>query len=317
MKTYVVISKMLLIMAILFSAILLAGFSDFFDSLSLIFVVSMTFFLTIAGFSPKQIKNSIIAVFSIESKHSILIEAKEYWLSLIRNLIVSGVFGTLIGFILILGRLDDPSKVDPMMSIAYLTFFYAVLFTLILPIPAYFIITERLQSVSKNDEIKRHYKTKSGLISSIIGIIGIITVFLISIGFPKPEISVFFSRASIQFALGGGVAFTTFSLLKKEKLGGYLTLGMALSSMIGLIGGLIQMFRYSNNLSKIGPAAALSMLSLFIALFAMILVSFPISDKYQYKGDNTNSIFRLTEFVFPLLVLIFSSIIMFMIFAKI
>lgn len=319
MKSVVVILKIFIVMSILFSAITLAGFSDFYDSISLGFVVLMTFFLTIAGFSFKRIKNSVIAVFSSDTNCYILNESKEFWLSLIRNFIVTGVFGTLIGFVLILGGLDDPKKVDQMMSIAYLTVFYGFLFTLIFPVPAFFIIIEKLKSISsiETDELD-HSQNKGGRASTIIGLIGIIITFLVAIDLPNFEISIFYNLPSILLVIGGGVAFTIFASFKKENLGGYLTLGFALSGLIGVMGGIIQMFKYSDNIAKIGPAAALALLSLFSALVGMMLISMPLSDNYQYicVDRKNKAVFRLFEFVFPILVLIFSTIIMFMIFAK-
>ena len=321
MKSAVVIVKIIIVMSILFSAIAMAGFSDFFDFISLIFILLMTIFLTITGFSIDTIQKSLKAVFSDETSYPILLRSKEFWLSIIRNLIISGVFGTVIGFILILANLDDPTKSGPMMSVAFLTVFYGFLFTLVFPVPAYFIIIKKLKSTKCriDDNVQDLYDDeKTSNISTFFGLFGLLLTLIFAINFTSSNISSFYNLPSILLILGGGIAFTIFTEARKENFGGYLSLGFTLAGLIGAIGGMIQMLKYTDDLTKIGPAAALSMLSLFSALIGMIFISLPMSDKYQYTGNkkNNNIVFRVSEFVLPILALIFSTIIMFMILSK-
>lgn len=71
-----------------------------------------------------------------------------------------GLIGTLIGLIVMLSQLDDPSKLGPSMSVALLTTFYGVLLANLLFLP----LAGRLR-ISNNEEVLQKEMLLQGVIS--------------------------------------------------------------------------------------------------------------------------------------------------------
>ncbi len=117
---------------------------DFLDFPSLLIIVGGCFGLTIISFSFKDISNALSQVFGESGGRDELRQAAYFWFTMIRNLLAVGAIGTLIGVIQMLGNLEDASTIGPSMAVALITFFYAIFFSGILPLPAYYIIQRRL-----------------------------------------------------------------------------------------------------------------------------------------------------------------------------
>ncbi len=322
MKQFIIGVKLLIIIAIFSTAFMLAGVSDFFDWISLLFVLGITFFLTISGFGISGIAVSCKVLFSVDPEPDTVGRAKEFWLSLIRNFLAAGILGTLIGFILLLANMDDPKRVDQYISISYLTVLYGFIFVVIFPLPAYFRVSDHRNenppgSVSDAKASSGTGFTFPGSIG-LIGQLGLLAVLFLGAGFPETDLTIFFNLPSLLVILGGGLAFFLFVSGGRRDQGGYLTMGLALSGLIGAIAGILQFFKYSSQLSKIGPPAALAMLSMLYALIGMVLIAFPFSDRFRSRlqGGGQSTVVRFFEIGFPLLALIFSTIILLMILSK-
>jgi signal transduction histidine kinase len=119
---------------------------QFIDIPGLLFVIMGTFGLTISRFSMRSMIASWIAIFQKHPNVDFFLY-DYFWLCLIRNLLVLGVIGSLMGAVAILRDLSDPGMIAPSMAVMMLTVLYAVFFSLILPIPALFI--GRLRSTKR------------------------------------------------------------------------------------------------------------------------------------------------------------------------
>lgn len=117
---------------------------DFIDYPSLLVVLVGSLGITMVSFSFEEMGKAFSHAFGPEGPNDNLAQSAYFWLAVIRNLLVVGALGTLIGLIQILQNLSDPSAIGPLMAIALITLFYGILFSAILPLPAYYIIQRRL-----------------------------------------------------------------------------------------------------------------------------------------------------------------------------
>lgn len=313
-RTDTIIIKIALICAILITSISIAGAEDFFNATGLIYVLCCTLFMTLAGFSISDILNGFRAVFTQSADTEIMRRALTFWTSFSRNLIVSGVLGTVTGFVHILASMDDVNKIGPAMSIAYITVFYGILFSIVLPLPSVFIIKNQLKDIPETPpsaEVKNVSILKSP--TFITGTIFNLLFFTLICQYPQPNLSALFHPPSHLIVIGIASAFVIFTRFEKGQTSSMLTAGLAVAGVTGATGGIIQMLKYLKIMTKIGPAAAFAILTIFTSLTIMVLISFPLSDRFFHKSEQ-NSTIRLIEFIFPAAALMLTTITMLIIF---
>lgn len=117
---------------------------DFIDYPSLLVVLVGSFGITMVSFSFEEMGTAFSHAFGSEDPNDNLAKSAYFWLAVVRNLLVVGALGTLIGLIQILENLSDPSALGPSMAVALITLFYGILFSAILPLPAFYTIQRRL-----------------------------------------------------------------------------------------------------------------------------------------------------------------------------
>lgn len=135
----------LLFIGLIFSAVLLGGdIYAFIDYPSLLIVLGGTFALTLTSFNPEEIKQAFSHAFDGEGTQEDFQKSSYIFQCMIRNLILTGAIGTVIGLVSMLQNLIDPGRIGPAMGKALLTFYYAVFFSAIGPVPFMYLIRKRL-----------------------------------------------------------------------------------------------------------------------------------------------------------------------------
>ena len=113
-------------MAAIFVGIL--GMNDavgmFFDTLSLVFVVGLTIAGTVASFPPNRLSEALVPGQATTPE---AMARRAVVLHRMADLSVSaGIAGTIVGLVLMLRNMDDPSQIGPAMAVALLTLLYGV-----------------------------------------------------------------------------------------------------------------------------------------------------------------------------------------------
>ncbi len=89
--------------------------------------------MVIDGFEPETIRKILLSELeSIEDRHELGRSLFQTWGSLAPAF---GMIGTLIGLVMMLGKLEDPSAIGPGMAVALLTTFYGVLLANLVFVP--------------------------------------------------------------------------------------------------------------------------------------------------------------------------------------
>ena len=108
----------------------------FIDVASLLFVTVMPLFFTLGFHGTTDLSKAIIAALranKLDEKSSFSYQQTLSTLRLTTS--ASGVVGGLVGFVSLLARMDDPSKVGPAMAVCLLTALYAVIIAELLIAP--------------------------------------------------------------------------------------------------------------------------------------------------------------------------------------
>lgn len=153
MKTFFIVGEILfvglIVLAIYFSG---NGFGAFIDIPSFIVIIAGVVGMSLMSFSPSEIINAHLHFFSDSGTKEEMELSAYFWLCVIRNLYIVGILATLIGLVGMLQNLSDPNAIGPAMAIALLTFFYAIFFSVMLPIPAYYFISKRIADAVSEEE---------------------------------------------------------------------------------------------------------------------------------------------------------------------
>ena len=110
------------------------GFLPFIDFLSFLCVAGITFMILIISGNVKAFFSGIILCFKKDSTRNpeeISSSIKAFKLALVSN-ILAGLFGTILGTVLILGHGLDSKALGPNIAVALVTLFYAVIFDIVL-----------------------------------------------------------------------------------------------------------------------------------------------------------------------------------------
>lgn len=103
---------------------------------SFVIVVLPGLLLSLANFSPTEIFHFFGMGFgSKELTEADLKKGLAFFRALQYYLILSGIIGTLIGLVAMLGTIEDPSKIGVAMSVALLTILYAFILTAAVTVP--------------------------------------------------------------------------------------------------------------------------------------------------------------------------------------
>lgn len=115
------------------------GLYAFWDSMSFIFLLVLTIPVMLSAGLLKDLNNAFRLIFG-RKKEAALLEMKRARLAvdtMIRTVLYSSVFVMLLQIVVLLHNMSDPALLGPIISVALLTLFYAVVASiLLLPIKA-------------------------------------------------------------------------------------------------------------------------------------------------------------------------------------
>jgi len=119
--------------------------------------------MVIDGFEPEAIQNILLSELeALEDRHELGQSLYRTWGSLAPSF---GMIGTLIGLVMMLGKLEDPSAIGPGMAVALLTTFYGVILAnlVFLPLAGKLSIYSKQEISRKEIIIKALLALQSGV----------------------------------------------------------------------------------------------------------------------------------------------------------
>ena len=143
----------LLALAVYFSG---SEFTVFFDPPSFIVLSAGVLGMTLMSFTPGEISKAFSHMFGESGSREEMELSAYFWLCASRNLFLTGILATLIGLVCMLMNLSNPDSIGPAMGMALLTFFYAIVFSAMLPIPAYYSILKRIADMTEESAQSSH-----------------------------------------------------------------------------------------------------------------------------------------------------------------
>lgn len=148
-------------------------------------------------------------------------------------------------------------------------------------------------------------------ISTVIGYVMIASIFILALApSGKPaDLMVFIDYPSFILVFGGMLGLLGMTMSGKNandkaklRLCQWMTCAFFIMAVLGeLIGGM-QMLKYLTDPSSIGPSMAVCLLTSLYGLFAALLVSYPLEDRYSKRVPQESglSLSRIVWFVFPI-----------------
>ena len=141
------------------------GLFEFWDSMSLIFLLVLTIPVMLSAGLLKDLNNAFRLIFG-RKKEAALLEIKRAKLAvdtMIRTVIYSSVFVMMLEIVVLLHNMTEPSRLGPIISVTLLTFLYAMIVSiLLLPIGAKLEqrILEYMPSCEEGEEIEKQEEQK-------------------------------------------------------------------------------------------------------------------------------------------------------------
>ena len=136
---------------------------SFIDIPSLFIVFAGGIATTLICFSPRDIGHAVKWTFQESPADGKSRYAAYFWKAIIRNLLFVGVLYTLTGHVRMLQNLSDPDSIAPSLAVASLTTLYALLVTLVLPLPC---LLAAQGSVRKDAEVPDGESHEFGFMSN-------------------------------------------------------------------------------------------------------------------------------------------------------
>ncbi|MFH1738965.1 MAG: hypothetical protein ABIH23_08135, partial [bacterium] len=255
--------------------------SAFINAPSIGFVLIGAFALTLMSFSIKEIRTAFSDAFKDAGSAENPTASLYLWKCILRNILMAGVTGNLLGSVLMLAKLDDPKALGPATGIALLTTLYAAVFAAIGPVPAIYSIRRRLPNLSETFGENVH--ERAYLAQRVLGYLLYVGIVFGTMG---KEILSFVDFASMLIVLGGTFAIGLTALggngrNVESKLHACQLASVAflITAFIGGVVGFIEMVRTFSEPSQIGPGMAIVMLSPFLGMLGASLISFPMEDR--------------------------------------
>lgn len=112
-----------------------AGLSIFFDLPSLMHTLGIALCVTLGMHGPGSLRAALVAGLRGTAEPDLLATHAAVLGTLRHTLLASGAVGTLIGLVLMLSAMDEPTHLGPAMGVALLSLFYTVLLAELLLAP--------------------------------------------------------------------------------------------------------------------------------------------------------------------------------------
>ncbi|MFB0566939.1 MAG: MotA/TolQ/ExbB proton channel family protein [Candidatus Aminicenantaceae bacterium] len=309
----------ILIVAALVAAVILSGrFTDFLSGPGLVFVLLGGVALALMGFSASEIKAAFKHASGRTGTYPELQKSAYFWETCTRNVWTLGVLGSVISFIIALGISEGGILgITLRMSKSFLTTVYGMVFGVVCFVPALKLTREvnKLQhtEVPEAEEGRPESIFKNFRFDNIIGyalFIAVVGWVIASSLLSKPldgslSPSKFFIHwPSLLVVVGGTGVIAIF--IGNVASGQSFTLGFALTGIIGILMGFVQVLisMSSRPIKDVASAVAFIISSCFVALLGIMLVGAPLED-HTFKVRKKNkqlTLSRIVWFVFPLVV---------------
>ncbi|MBI1390483.1 MAG: hypothetical protein GC154_18760 [bacterium] len=140
------------------------------DLPSLISVFFTFLGLLLLSFSFRDLASAVSAIFQSRASSALeLRRAAHFWKTALRAMLHAGVLMMLVGTCSMAQNISDPSAIAPSLGISLLTVLYALIFALFGPIPAYFLMYAKLQTLPLSPApLTEKYARPNG-ISTVVG----------------------------------------------------------------------------------------------------------------------------------------------------
>ncbi len=284
---------------------LTGAFAKAFDPISLGFVAVGLLAVTLMSFSFKELATALSHAAGGEAEDNALAKSIYIWETMARNAITIGVLGTILGLVLMLANMDDPTQLGPALSISFLTVVYGVILGIVCGVPA-MLLHKRLKNKSTDTHDGSAVSTGKMSFETVLGYLMFMGLIIYGAGAGGlKDLGIFVDWPPLIVVAGGAVALILF--IGSTGMGRAVTMSFAFTGLIGALMGLAQLLFHLNNPKGLGPAMAFIILSCFYAQLGMILAGFPMEDRANLMENNTTklTVNRLAWYAFPLITLIF------------
>ena len=156
------------------------GLLSFVDAPSFLLVVAVSFGAMQARFSFQDIAMGVKAIWSVPEVEAERRRAFAVLSTLRTTIMGSGVAGFLIGFVLMLANMDDPSRIGPAMAVALLCALYSVVLSEIVVAPSLAPLqADDDSSKSSNGPVQT---TMVPMLVFVCGGVGLMLLVMVSLG---------------------------------------------------------------------------------------------------------------------------------------
>lgn len=297
MKPLTIAAKVLLAIAVI-AAFIISGEKDY---AGLIFVLLGGAGTVLMSFSFPEILEAIKHTAGEETDAIKLRRSAYFFESAARNFLIVGVFGTIVGYVLTLGYLDDPRTLGPALAVAFMTTLHGAVIGIFLALPA-LSLNKRIKDLPGEQETETAPAPRPFRFETLIGYIMFLGV--LTWGISPGKMEMFLDWPPTLLVIGGTIALVM--LAGKLAPGRAVTICFALTGFLGSLAGLIRLMQNLADPKGIGPAMAFTVLSCFMALLGMLLVGLPMEDRAVIGGNRFKElvISRIAWYGFPMLTLI-------------
>ncbi len=304
MKPLFFVGKILFILLVVLAAMLSPDGNRLFDVLSIVFVLGTGAGMALMSFSFPEIFAALRRVATPGEDENAIRKAVFFWETMARNFLLAGIVGTLLGYILMLGRMDDPKMIGPQLGIAFITTLYGVFLAVLCGIPA-MVLAKRLTGGSNDEKTATQPETggQGSIVTRVIGYAVFLAVFVLGADLAN-NWDMFVDWPSLLLVCGGAIAFVL--VLGDGGAGQAFSQGFVFTGLFGGLMGLVQLLNNLANPKGLGPAMAFALLSSLAALLGMMMVGIPMEDRDIIKKGlyRRLALNRVAWYGFPLLVLI-------------
>lgn len=307
MKRMKIFGKIIFVLAIIYFAGsgVMAGKSGIvFDTPSMVFMLTGIVGLTLMGFSLRETGAAFRHAFGPmdgemdgENEEGLKISAY-FWEATARNLLVFGVLGTVMGYIIVINNHSGIANYNMGTAVSFLTTLYGLILAALCGVPALALrkkVNGKIQRAPGKPQPMR-WETIPG---------GVLFIGTIAWGVSQ-RYELFFHLPSLLVVVG--LALALLALLGDAVAGHSVTLSFAFTGVIGVFIGII---KYLSGMGGVSIAAVVegvtfSLLSCVFALLGMLLAGMPMEDRAFKTGKNGTGtlLSRIAWYGFPILVLV-------------
>jgi flagellar motor component MotA len=305
MKLMIVAGKILYIVVIVFFAaagVFSGEFKMAADGSSLIFMLAGGAAMALMSFSLREVGAAFSHAFGVSSgvnEENLKISAY-FWESMARNLLMLGVLGTVIGFVIMLkGPSSSIAAFGSGTAKAFLTTLYGVILAALCAVPA-LVLRKKLNNESQEPQpLPEAGKSQPVRLENIIGYLVFIAVMVWAV---SHAYEVFFHWPSLLVVVGWALALLL--LLGDAVTGHSVTVSFAFTGLVGIFFGMVRFLNGTGG--SIQDAAAgitFSILSCAFAILGIILAGMPMEDRAFKAGKNGKGtvLSRIAWYGFPVL----------------